>query len=380
VKRGRHRLEFSRSLTLFIAAIAGLISCGNHRQPLKTQIAVTVLTVRGAPASNSGIYTASFEPYRLTRVSFQAAGYVNFIKQVSGADGRQRDIQGGDAVKAHELLAAIRSDTYEAQVRQAASALAGAQAVYAKTKSDFARDSQLFRLHVIAPETYDLGLQQYQSAESQIGQAKAALQQARITLGYCQLNSPMDGVILERGIEIGSLAEPGIVAFQVADIAEMKAVFGTSDIEVGHLKLGQRQIVTAEAIDPVPLAGTITRIAPNADPTTRNYAVEVTIPNPDHRIRVGMIAFVKLAGAAPGATAITLPLNAIVRPPDSQKDFAVYVIDNQSGQTLARLHRVELGNIAGNEIAVTSGVQIGDQVIVRGATMVADGAEVRIIP
>jgi len=191
----------------------------------------------------------------------------------------------------------------------------------------------------------------------------------------------MDGVILGRSIEVGALVQPDTVAFQVADTTEMKAVFGVSDIQVSKLKEGQSQTLAAEAIPGVQLNGKITRIAPNADPTTRVFDVEITVSNEDGRIRTGSVASLSIASAsAPVVTDERLPLNAIVRPPDDRHDFAVYVVEEQGGRTLARLRKVHLGEIVGNDITVSSGVQIGDRVIMRGATMVTDGAEVRIIP
>jgi HlyD family secretion protein len=112
-----------------------------------------------------------------------------------------------------------------------------------------------------------------------VSEAEAGLKHAQINLGHCKLTAPMDGVILQRGIEIGSLAAPGVMAFQIANTSEMKAVFGGSDIQVGQLKQGQSQTLTSEAIPGVQLIGTITRIAPNAGPTTRIYDVEISVPN-----------------------------------------------------------------------------------------------------
>ena len=378
----RSRVRLSILLPLLIGGvIAGASGCGNGSQPEQPRIAVTVLTVQEAEEVNSGAYTASFQPYRQTAVAFEVGGYVDFVKQVPGGDGRTHDLQGGDWVKAHEVLATVKSDTYQAQVSQSESALAGARAVYENAKRDFDRDSQLVNQHIIARAVYESSQSQYQSAQSQVSEAEAALKQAQINLGYCKLTSPMDGVILARGIEVGSLTAPGNVAFQVADTSAMKAVFGGSDIQVGQLKQGQAQTLTTEAIPGTQLIGTITRIAPNADPTTRIYDVEITVPNKDGKIRPGMIASLKIAGAtAANSTEATLPLNAIVRPPDDQKDFAVYVVEEKAGKTLARLRRVRLGEIVGNEIAVLSGVQLGDQVIVRGATMVTDGTEIQVIP
>lgn len=356
--------------------------CGDGPLPAQSKTAVTVLTVREATESNSGAYTASFQPYRQTSMAFEVGGYVDYIKQVAGADGHQRDLQGGDWVKANELLASVKSDTFQSQVSQAQSALEAAQAAYDRAKLDFERDKQLLDQHILARAVYDMAQQQFQTAQSQVAQSQAALKQAQINLGHCKLTSPMEGVILSRGIEMGALAEPGVPAFQVADTTNMKAVFGTSDMQVSQLKQGQTQTLTSEAIPGAQLVGTITRIAPNADLATRIYDVEITVPNKNGKIRPGMIASLQIAGAptTAAATSATLPLNAIVRPPDDQKDYAVYVVEEKSGKTLAQLRRVRLGEIVGNEITVSSGVQMGDRVIVRGATMVSDGAEVRIIP
>ncbi len=376
------RLKMDRLFrALTYGVVIALCGCGDSPKPVQSQTAVTVLTVREATESNSGAYTASFQPYRQTTVAFEVGGYVDYIKQVPGADGHPRDLQGGDWVKANELLASVKSDTFQSQVSQAQSALGAARAAYDRARLDFDRDQQLLDQHILARSVYDMAQQQFQTSQSQVTQAEGSLKQAQINLGHCRLTSPMEGVILSRGIEMGSLAEPGAAAFQVADTTNMKAVFGSSDIQVAQLKQGQTQTLTSEAIPGVRLVGTITRIAPNADLATRIYDVEITVPNKDGKIRPGMIASLQIAGATtPAATSATLPLNAIVRPPDDQKDYAVYVVQEKSGKTLAQLRRVRLGEIVGNDITVSSGVQMGDRVIVRGATMVTDGAEVRIIP
>lgn len=357
------------------------VGCGNDSKPAQPRIAVTVFDVGGAQESSSDAYTASFQPYQQVAVAFQVSGAIESITQVQGADGRPRDLQGGDTVKEHELLATVKSGTYQAQENQAASALTGAEAAYVKTKRDFDRDSQLLDQHIIAQASYDAAKQQYQSAQSEAAQSQAALKQAQINLEHCKIYSPMDGVVLGRNIEVGSLAEPDTVAFQVADTSEMKAVFGVSDIQVGKLKEGEVQTLAAEAVPGVQLSGKITRIAPNADPTTRTFDVEVTVSNKDGRIRAGSVASLNIAGVAAAVQAdARLPLDAIVRPPDDHDGFAVYVVQEQGDRTLARLRKVRLGEIAGNDIKVLSGVQVGDRVIMRGATMVTDGVEVRIIP
>ncbi|MGH7246653.1 MAG: efflux RND transporter periplasmic adaptor subunit [Pseudomonadota bacterium] len=384
LKEGRDLHIRNASLALLIAAATAVaIGCGDHPKPTTAPpIAVTVSVVRETAETHRGAYTANLQPYRQVGLTFQVSGYVETIKQVAGAGGRVRDIQGGDPVKSGELLATIQTGPYQQQVNQAASTVANAQATYAKAKADYSRNSELFKQKIIARRDYDSALQQFQSADAQVKQSEASLKQAQINLGYCRLMSPMDAVMLSRGIEIGSLVGPSVTAFQIADTTEMKAIFAVSDIEVGQLKQGQAQNLRSEALPGVLLEGQITRVGQSADPNTRTFDVEITVPNKDGRLRVGMIASLKLANnaSAPIATAATVPINAIVRPPEDRSGYAVFVVTDEGGKTIARMRTVRLGNIVGNEIAVDSGVAVGDRVIVRGATLVTDGEEIRIIP
>src|SRR6185437_9092552 len=97
---------------------------------------------------------------------------------------------------------------------------------------------------------------------------------------------------------------------------------------------------------------------PTADPHSRVFDVEVTIPNQDGRLRPGMIGTVAIGGASAAAAAppLTLPLSAIVRSGTDRQQYAVLVVEGQGAETTARLRRVELGDVMGNGVAVRSGV------------------------
>jgi RND family efflux transporter MFP subunit len=369
-------------LLLSLYALAFSSGCqSKDSQITRPPIAVSVRVVSRADDPRSQIYSASLQPNREVAIAFQVTGDVQAIKQVLGADGRMRNIQQGDPVKAGELLATVRSDTYAAQVMQLSAQLSSANAAEARAARDFQRDSELFTKHVIASSDYDYAMQQFQTTKAQVGQAEAALRQGQITLGYCKLVSPMDGVILDRKIEVGTLVEANTVAFRVADTKEMKAVFGVSDIQIGQFKTAQSETLSSDALPGHPITGKITRIDLQADPTTRGFNVEVTVPNSDGALRIGMVASLDIAHAMiPSSTVPMLPLAAIVRPPQDLQAFAVYAAEDQNGRTIARLRKVQLGPIVGNEITVSSGVQTGERVIIRGATMVTDGAEVSVIP
>jgi multidrug efflux system membrane fusion protein len=160
----------------------------------------------------------------------------------------------------------------------------------------------------------------------------------------------------------------------------VKAVVGVPDVAIESVRLGQTQTVRCEATPGVVFNGTVTRIAPSADPSSRMFEVECTIPNVDNRLKAGMIASLELGREADARPAALVPLNSIVRPKSDPRGYATFVVEDAAGGAVARERPVQLGEVRGNLIAVTSGLAPGDRVVVVGATLIADGAEVVVVP
>jgi RND family efflux transporter MFP subunit len=136
--------------------------------------------------------------------------------------------------------------------------------------------------------------------------------------------------------------------------------------------------VTTDAIPGVAFQGAITSISPSADPKSRVFEVEVTVPNPDNQLKVGMIASVQVGESRSTVPVMTVPLTAIIRSKKGSDGFAVFLVSEEGGKPVARLREVQLGDPLGNSIAVTSGLEVGQSVIVRGNTLVIDGEPVRV--
>jgi RND family efflux transporter MFP subunit len=374
-------VRFKLPLALVCAAAMGIpAGCGHNRdEAAQPAAAVTVQDTGPGRAVSGAAYSANIQPYSQVSLAFQVNGYVQSITQVRGADGHMRDLQGGDIVKAGQSMAMVQESTYRQEVNNALSQLGAAQASFVLAKQNYDRYSALYKESVVPRSEYDSAVQSFQSTSSQVQALKATLKQAQINLGYCKMTSPMDGVILSRNIEIGSLVGPSVTAFQVADTRSMKAVFAVPDVVVPQLETGSPLTLTTEAVPGVAFGGTITRISPNADQTTRAFDVEVTIPNDQGLLRTGMIASLKLEGAQ-AASQPTVPIASVVRPPGQDHGYAVYIAERHGPELTARLRIVELGDIVGNQIAVIRGLKPGDRVIVRGAGIVTDGQEIRILP
>ena len=343
-----------------------LAGCSDHQPPPTPPLPVTIAAVSsGSGSPDESRYAGSIEADASVDVAFRVSGVVEEVTQVRGADGRMRNLQDGDLVRRGAMLARLRQSEYQDQVSDAEASLRQAEA-------DFERTSQLYENRSLSKADYDAAYARFTATRARLNQAQLSLQDAT-------LRSPIDGVILRRTVEAGSLAGPSAPAFTVADTRNVKVVFGVPDITVSSLRMGGRLAIVAEAIPGVTLWGRVTRISPSADPNSRVFEVEAALPNADGRLKVGMLATLRLNDSA-DPTGIFVPLAAVIRPLGDTTGYAVYVVRDSSGSTSASLRRISLGDVSGNQIAVTGGLTAGDRVIVRGSTLVADGQSVLVMP
>jgi multidrug efflux system membrane fusion protein len=192
--------------------------------------------------------------------------------------------------------------------------------------------------------------------------------------------SPLHGVVVKRAIEVGALAAPGTLAFSIANVEDVKAVFGVPDSLLPQIQLGAELKVATDAFPGVVFEGKVSRLAPSADQRSRVFEVDVTIPNPDNKLKAGMVASLSINPVGPSAPDVPLvPLNAIVRPPNG-KGFAVYVVDSANGSTIARAKTIQLGEYLGRVVPVKAGLEGNERVVVQGAGLLSDGEQVEIIP
>src|SRR5271163_5523 len=348
---------------ILIVGSTAMLGCGHKEPAAPDTIPVTVQTVAMATGAAGGAYSANIVADTQVDVAFKVNGYVQSILQVKAADGKPRNVQAGDPVAAGVVLAVVKDDTYRNSVAKAQADLQNSRATLSKAKADFARYTHLLEQRVVSQADYDASKQQYDSARASVGAAQAALQQAQVDLDDCKLKSPMSGLMLDRKIEVGTLVSPNFVGFQIGDTSKVKVVFGVPGAIVGELKPGTELSITTDAFPGQTFNGTISKVAAVADPDTRVFDVEATIPNADARLRVGMIAALHLPVTAQAASMLVVPARAIVRPPDDPKGYAVYVAEKDAdGKLVGSLKKVEIGPVVGDQVSVQSGLDAGAQV------------------
>lgn len=365
-------------LTLVLIASAGLASgCAKEEAYEKPLTPVRVQAVERAGATPGIRYSAGIEPKTRVDLAFKSGGYIEELARVEG-----REIQDGDRVTRGMVLARIKLTDYAEKINQARSVLAEAEAAQVATKAAYDRASQLFQAKSIARPEFEQAQAAYDTVQAKLAGARALVHEAENAQTDSALSAPIDGIVLKRLIEVGSLVGPGVGGFVLGDVSSVKAVFGAPDTMLSTLKVGADAPITTEAVPNRQFVGRITKIAPTADARSRVFDVELTIPNADGALRVGMVAVVQVDAAKAAAAAVTtplvVPLAAIVRAPDTPDHYAVYVVEGTGSKTIARRRNVTLGDMMGNRIAVVDGLAEGDRVIVSGATIVTDGEAVNV--
>lgn len=354
-------------------------------------VPVRVQVVEGAGETSGLRYSANINPREQVELAFKVGGYVHEITTVPGPDGVKRELRAGDHVARGMVLARLDPQDHTARANQARAALEEAKASLVQARKNFERSQSLVVGGYLAKSEFDLSQERLGVARAKVDGARAQLEQANIMLADSQLKSPLDGVVASRSVEHGTLVSSGTKAFVLVDLSSVKAVFGVPDTMQARIKPGAPLSVLVEALGGREFAGTVTAVSPSADSKSRVFDIELTIPNPGALLKDGMIATVRLEGlgaTAPEAvqaesgqkTLASVPLQSVVRPPDDPNGYMVFVVEEVSGQTVARAKRVELGDVTGRNVLVRGGVKPGQRVVTNGATLIHDGAAVTIVP
>jgi multidrug efflux system membrane fusion protein len=365
---------------MILAAGCALAGC-SQKAPEKPIPAVRVEVVKsGTSASGKVVYSAVAQPKATVPLAFRGPGYVTTLMSVRTSSGAARDVGEGDRVKRGDVIARIRDAEYRDKVEQATGQVAAARASAEKARLDFERTSRLFATQSITKPEMEAATANRDGTRAQLAAAEAALEEARVGLRDTSLVVPVDGEVLKKSAEPGSYMGPGMPAFVVGDVSSVKVVLGVPDVALRDVKLGQQVAVTTDALPGRTFTAHVSRIASAADQTTRNFDVEIEIPNADRVWKPGMIASAELGGGAGAQPVPLLPLTAFVDAPGGGDKFAVKVIEGTGADTKAKLRPVELGDVIGNRVAVVHGLAAGERVITTGASMVVEGERVEVMP
>ena len=172
------------------------------------------------------------------------------------------------------------------------------------------------------------------------------------------LNSPIDGVVVERNATIGATVGTDASVFKIIDISRVWIDANVFEKDVPRVRVGQTVKVTTTAFPGSTFSGRVIFINSVVDPDSRTIKVRTEVPNPDGRLKPDMFANVEVITDV-AANAITVPQSAVLE--DGGKSF-VFVAENNAYKKL----QVQTGIKTGDRVEIVDGLKSGDRVVIKG--------------
>lgn len=292
----------------------------------------------------------------------------------------------GDRVRAGHVVAELDAREIDAQVDAAAATvnvaeagLEAAEAALANAVLELDRARNLFERGALPRQRLDAAesarratAAQRDLAKATLAQAQASLRRAREVRRDATLASPIDGVIVERNYDAGSLVGPGDRAIVVvADLRVMTLEAGVSELEAGRLRVGMPARVTVQARAGEIFEGRVAAMAPEVDARNRHVRIEVRTANPGGVLLSGMYASARIPLArAPQVLAV--PREAVATRDGRRVALRV------DGDTVTEVPVTE-GLTDGRLVQIAAGLRAGDVIVSDARQDVAPGAKVNPI-
>jgi membrane fusion protein (multidrug efflux system) len=310
------------------------------------------------------------------------SGYINATirPQVKGYL-LTKNYKEGDVVHSGDLLFQIDPREFQAQLDQAQGQLARAQAAQVKTQQDVTRYTPLAKEGAVSQQELDNAIQANLAAKAQVDSARATVDQAKLSLSWTKVTSPIDGVSGIAIAQIGDLVEPATDLTTVSQLDPIKVVVPVSEQQYLSFakarakeeadrapRKGALDLVLADG-SVFPQRGTVSVVGRQVDPRTGTLTIEGQFPNPSNILRPGGYAKVR-AVIDNLAHALVVP-QAAVQNFQGTTQVAVVTTENK-----VEIRNVTTGPRSGFDWAILDGVKPGERVIVEGLQKVRGGITV----
>jgi membrane fusion protein (multidrug efflux system) len=301
----------------------------------------TTLEVIGTAAAIQGITLSADLPGTVDKIHFES----------------------GQSVKEGEIL--VDLDT-----RQEHAQLASMEAQRDLAKIQYGRSEQLMKAGVISKSDYDTAASQQKATEAQVADIRAAI--ARKTI-----HAPFSGILGLRQISLGQYLASGQAIVSLQSLSPIYVNFGVPQQDTPKIFIGHSVQVTSENLPGVGFSGKITALDSVVNEQTRNIQVQATLQNPAGKLRPGMFVQVAMPLGAP-RDIIPLPASAINYAPYGDSVYVVSDMKDQKGNSYKGVKQqvVKIEGSRGDQVAITSGINPGDEIVSAGVFRLRNAAPV----
>lgn len=364
-------------ILLFAALAAMLVSCGGKKssgEPNFGDNEYAVRTIGAQSAELQTTYPATIRGMQDVEIRPKVSGFITKLC-----------VKEGQAVKAGQLLFVIDNVTYAAAVRQAKAAVNSAKAQLNTARLTYNNNEKLFKNNVIGSYELQSAKNNMQAAAAALAQAEASYVSAKENLSYCYVTSPASGVIGDLPYRVGALvsASSQQPLTTVSNISTMQVYFSMTEKELLDMTKTAGGLHTAIKDYPavkLQLAdgtiydhpGRVATVSGVIDATTGSVSMRADFPNPQHLLKSGGSGSIVVPHVS--SSAIVIPQDAVAQVQD--KHF-VYIVgkDNKVKYSAVTVDPQD----DGKNFIITSGLKVGDRIVVNGISSLTDGAEIKPI-
>jgi len=273
--------------------------------------------------------------------------------------------ESGKSVNAGDVL--VELDT-----RQERAQLAAMEAQRDLARINFNRMQQLVKQGVIAQSEYDNVTAQQKATEAQVGEIRATI--ARKTI-----RAPFSGILGLRQVNLGQYLAAGEAIVPLQSLNPIYVNFGVPQQVAANVPVGRSLRVKSNDVGGSEFTGRVTAIDSVINEATRNVQVQATLTNHRGKLRPGMFVQVAVVTGAERPV-MAVPASAINYAPYGDSVYVVSDLKDPSGKTYrgVRQQFVKLEGARGDQVAVVSGINPGDEVVTSGVFKLRNGAAVQV--
>ena len=312
-------------------------------------IPVTVAEVRKSSGENSLNYSGSIEASQTIPLFFQTTGTVEKVI-----------VETGDAVKKGQLLATLDQTDLK-------NISAMTEVKYKQAKDAYERMKKVYEQGSL-PEI------RWVEMETDLEQARSSMELAKNSLDKCFLRSPADGIIGKRNIEPGMIPlNLGSAPFELVDINMINVKISVPENEINKINKGMKANISVLAINGTRYEGIVTNISPVAELMSRTYTVKITVGNPRHELKPGMVCDVTIPSGK-GTAALVVPYPSVSK--DNDGNNFVFVVNPDKSSVKKQI--VITGRYIGTGIEITGGLAEGELIVVKGIEKLSDNSLIKM--
>ncbi len=354
------------------------VGCGKEESkpqaPAPVEVSVVKIEPRDTPVSLQ--YVAQTQSSHQVEIRARVNGFLD-----------KRVYTEGSMVKAGQVLFLMDKKPFQAQVDDAAAALARQKAALETARLNLERVRPLVAQDALSKKQLDDATGVHESYAAAVEQAKAQLVQAQLNLSYCTIASPVDGITGAALMQDGAYISP--INSQLTTVSVLSPVWVNFSISEQEMQEYRNQIAKKSLIAPregnfeveiinvdgsvFPHKGRITFAAPLYNPQTGTFLLRVTLDNPGGILRPNQYVQARLLGAI-RPKAILVPQRAVQQ---GAKGHVVWVVTKEGK---AESRPVVVGDWQGDDWFITEGLRAGEQVVVDGGLALQPGVAVRAKP